>query len=235
MVAMPRGVAITDCFDADTPVSYLDVSAVKELPDAAQKDILEAGHRLVAIDTAWQIDPQGTYDSDQSLRVFPTQIRLVSISDQPRLPGDPLTWLDAPVAYSQEDPTTHERVFHGLNDASTFLYSQAQTTKVCWIFLIPGDRHALFLLTRHSRLELTESKQNDRDDMLAIIGRGNQPIAPPAVASATGPDSNKPGNPVGPPGGLKDVGIEVTNALPDAVSANSAASLTIQAPRRGFR
>jgi len=154
LAAAPDDVEITRMFTLPAGASGLDPVVLDKLGDLGG-----TSGKLVIIETLWKVntDRLVAYDSDQSLRVPTTQVRLVTESQSyPRLDLYP------PFAGSQDFGSVgslrHFKVFSG---DDYFLNGVNSTDRLTFIFAIAADEHPRRLMVRNLRLEMPAEASND--------------------------------------------------------------------------
>lgn len=208
-VALPGTVSVSGVYWEKTPVQGLDAAQHKIIGDAVKAP----GRKLVVVDTAWK-SKLGTYDSDQTLRVSPPHIRLVTRpKDSPYADGE----LVAPIAAAKVSGNSRELI--ALADDRTFLAGTSQEDQFGFVFMIPDGDEPLFLLARRLRLSWPGEPVNDVDQVKLALG------APPGPARVSDdPNLARAGTPASTSGtvGLREgartgsvaTGIEVDNRIP---------------------
>lgn len=221
VVAVPGSVSVGKLYVQPAPVEELDPKVA--LPLGA--DVLNPANKLVVAETLWNQAP-GTYDADGALRIPPTQIRLVT---QTRGVGGSKLVLNAPLGYSRTDGDQH--VFTPFSAADTIAFGNFNSERLAFVFVVPGEAEPMFLLARHLRLPLPQVDQ-DLQAMLTTIGAPLPPKEDPAAAAAAGTPagpSNVGGREGIRAGNVAEV-VELTSALPKAISTNFATGLTRNGP-----
>jgi len=168
---------------------------------------------FVLIDTLWDDDPPGTYDSDSWLRLATPQIRL-RISTGDSAEGDYL----APIAYArEEDKITGERILIDLTDGTPAAYAQSKGVHIAFLFVVPSNAQVVRFEARDLRFNLSNAFLYPPDpaplsDVALVMGAPNIVEIEEVIR----------------PDGAVWVGAEgagyaqVTESLPTTVSANQA-------------
>lgn len=240
VLAAPGSIEITAAQACPSPVNYIDdrvTDALSKIPGG--QDIRLQGFKLVAVHTSWKAEPRGTYDGDQALRVYSTQIRLISTPDKT---DDPPATVHAPLGYTKEDTQspTKERIFASFKDDKTAIFSSTKTTLLTWFFLIPADHKVGHMLIRHSRFDLPSDVPDDKPALALAAGHlaGSLPIpaeetpTPTADAAKTPPKTeDNPGLRIGRSAGTIAETIAISDLVPLPFSKNFAAGFTINENR----
>ena len=166
IVVTPNNVAVTQLYGGPMPVEGLDVSFAGQLDHGQQT--LSVGNQLLVVDTHWQIN-ENTLDTDQMLRVPPTQVRLIS---QRRDLSQQGVRLHAPVGWVQVDPGTGERVYSPFDSSAKPVLqgSLAQEHLLGWVFVLPIEEEARFVVLRRLRRKLP-ALDTDPLALIAALGR----------------------------------------------------------------
>ena len=220
--ATPTGVSVVNYETSSWPDDSLD-PGTRILIDQQAKRLLgesseNSGRRLVMVQTRWtRKNDVGTYDKN-TLRVFPTQIRLLAFAERR---GRTESRLFAPVGVNWEDTTTRLRVYLPFNDNRAFPWSASETSELRWVFVVPEGYTPQSLLARNLRLKLVKAKEPTKESLAALIGKPGEGTTPAA------PQDNQPriGLRHGPRVGSKITQIEMTDELPKPFSIDSARGL----------
>lgn len=164
--ASPESVQVTNQYALSLPVQGLEEELIGVLGTKAQ----QPRTKIVAVDTAWSI-LGGAYDSDSTLRVPPSQIRLIG---HDRQPGESKTYIHAPVGYTTSDSDSSQRRFRPFNSPRASAYASRQSQTLTWVFLVPEEHATDYLLVRHLRLK-TPKAQDDPAALIAAVGRWSDP------------------------------------------------------------
>ncbi|MEO0515633.1 MAG: CvpA family protein [Planctomycetota bacterium] len=173
-----------------------------------------AGGKLVLIQTNWQKGTDAaTYDSDNILRVPPTQVRL--LVDKGQGPWESV----APVGFSRKNASGAPQ-FYRLDNNTLFASSAGfPEIDINWVFAIPENASPAYLMLRNTRFTLPEAQDLPGRAFAPLVGSMYNPDDPNAASTIAPSDGNITTNPVG-YATHKIVGIEETNALPKKVSKN---------------
>jgi len=176
-----------------------------------------AGGKLVVVQTNWQKGQDAaTYDSDNILRVPPTQVRL--LVDTGQGPWESV----APSGFARANAAGAMQ-FYRLDNNNLFASSAGfPEIDINWVFAIPSNASPAYLMLRNSRFVLPEGQDFDGRSIAPLIGSMYDPEDPDAAATVAAPsDGNITTDPVG-YATHKITEIEATNALPAKVSKNKA-------------
>ncbi|MCX5662628.1 MAG: CvpA family protein [Planctomycetota bacterium] len=239
VTAVPESIEVTAALACPSPVNFIDdriTDTILKAKVAGGENIRTQGYKLVAVSTTWKSEPRGTYDSDQALRVYSTQIRLATFATHDE---DPAVALTAPVGYTKEDTqsATKDRTFTAFKDDKAAIFSSTKTTLLTWLFLIPNDRSAQYILIRHLRFPLPGDVKDDKDAIKLAAGHlpgflsipDDPTVKPPEAEpgkTPDGPTDVKPDFRVGRSAGTIAENIAITDTLPQAFSKNLAAGFT---------
>lgn len=175
VVVLPDTVEATGLYIQPTPVPGLtnDARAALGAPGASE------GSQLVVVDTKWT-GTYGTYDQDQTLRISPTQIRLVTETTLPS--GSVESTLHKPIAAATMLGPTAPRTLVAFDDDQTQVAGLNQEDIFGFTFLIPTGQTPRFLMVRHTRLALPVPITDDPATVVAAMGT---PGAKAASATTT--------------------------------------------------
>ncbi len=216
VVAQPDSVKVTDQYSC--PSTELDVSPT--VADAFGPTFNQPGYKVVAVDTDWQQIPNGsTYDDDRTLRLPPTQIRLLARSKQTGR-----TTMLAPVAFSQvTDQKSGQRELTLINTGKiTAIGTSSVKETFAWLFIMPDDLQPGFLLARRLRLKLPAGIVSEVDRMMALLAMKN--VDQPEPVENTDADPSV-GSREGVLTGHQAESVRLTNELPAVVNKNLAPGL----------
>ena len=213
--------------DVDKVYTTLVNNLEASFADALAETTTGQANQLVAVDTLWRKE-RGTFDRDLLLRVPPTQIRLITRSDENKQMR-----FHPPVAYSHvQDHQSGDRLFQPINSPTVSAYGVDKTERFAWVFLIPSEQQPCFLWVRQMRFKLPEKDQliTDLEQVKMVIG------VMPTTETASGSDSLANGDTQGPTRIGPRVGplmghralpvIENSNVLPQSFSRNFAHGFT---------
>lgn len=204
-VAAPTHVSVTAIVAAPTPLRVVDDSIVSMLGSNARI----AGHQLLLVDTAWKNLP-GMYDGDSTLRVSPTQIRLV-ITD-----GEGNTQLLAPIAASVT--AGNNRRFVPFNDNRTYVWGDSGEVSLGFMFMLSINERPRFLMARHTRLNLP-SELLPPEDARQLAGFATQNSL---LSDVPPPDGTDPAyTSTGQQSGQAVLNLELSDQIPIQVSKNT--------------
>ncbi len=206
VVASPDAVTAPNQYSLPLPVP--------EIPDVIMEGLGSQARvprtKIVVVETVWKMRA-GTYDGDNTLRVPPTQVRLLAIE---RTPGRTTAQLHAPVGVTTFDPTANQRRFKPFNSPKESAYGLSQEERLTWTFLIPEAQDADFILVRHLRLKLPKAK-TDSAALASAIGRAGAASKAKYVDGVDPETGNEPA-----------LAVHVTDKLPNFISKNLASGLT---------
>ncbi|MEO1237934.1 MAG: CvpA family protein, partial [Planctomycetota bacterium] len=178
------------------------------------------GQQLVVVETTFKKADGRTFDSDDILRVPPTQVRL-SVD-----PGVGPWELVAPVGFSRSDDAGNLALYP-INTNSVAASSLFPEVQLNWVFALPGSARPQFLLVRNTRVPFPAAPESaDAATIAGLIGPVNAPDAegesaspaPVAVAASGVPITAEPLGYTT----HKAIAIQQTDALPATVSKNKA-------------
>jgi len=218
--ATTENVKLTGIATLDTITDKLGDAAVRAAGDNARI----MGHRFVVIDTQWtnNAGATGTFDRDAALRLYPTQLRLVTVRDDASDPGEPL--LHAPFGAGVITPGDSRRRFTPFNEDTVVLAADTRGMDAAIGFLIPEGRKPRFLFVRNLRFTLT-GLEDQSPRLASLLGAEVQIETPEDTDTAEQPDTpDKPttGDTIATGGRVfGDVKLELTNKLPMELSRNN--------------
>lgn len=205
-VADPKYVSVSAMITAPTPLKVVDDSTITLLGPKARV----TGHKLLILDTLWKQLP-GMYDGDSTLRVSPTQIRLVFTDEN----GD--TALMSPIAASALSGT--QRRFVPFNDNRTYVWGDGEEISLAFMFMLAENQRPRFLMVRHARLEIPAEDTGQPEDALELAGQSstNQ-----ILLSDTPTDGSDPTalDRTGPETGQAVLNLGLDDKIPDQISKN---------------
>ena len=173
--AVPGEVVVKDAFARRLPLR-----GGPEVIRTAAKNHARA-QKIVVVDTEWRNRKLGTYDSDGTLRVSPSQIHLVAWDTSGAAPEASLV---EPVAYSQQPPDGPRRLLDVIDsdqrDQMATSFPELKSENIGWVFLLGEKQTPKFLLARQLRLRIPPDPQAPSEDVLRVLGR---PKGGPVVAS----------------------------------------------------
>lgn len=215
-VAPPDTVTAAAMYIQPTPIANLTGAQSGVLGAAATAE----GNQLVVVDTKWTLKNKIAYDTDDTLRLSPTQIRLVTQTTAPD--GSVESQLHAPIsAATAPGPTAPRTLIHFADDA-TEAYGLNNEETIGFAFMIPTGEEPRFLLARHTRLALPQPVTEEPDTVIAALG------TPSAPAADTGPPTDDPnlaggvGSRSGHRTGSAAFDASVSNAIPRAFPVSAA-------------
>ena len=198
-------------FAVPLPITGLDQGIQTSLgPFGANKS-----YQMVVVDTVWQAG-KGAFDADSTLRIAPTQVRLIAWEDQD---GWPVAHSHPPVGVRrvkrQEEGET--RTFYPFNIAGASAIGVGHQT-LGWVFVIPKTHSPVFITQRGLRFVVPTKVNKDPLGMVATLGSlDGKAILLAGVGENGGPKNGKIVSQ-----------IEVTDELPFYISKNFASGLTFQ-------
>ncbi len=179
---------------------------------------------LVVVDTAFELnrDFHGTYDSDSTLRLSPTHVRLVTWRTDSE--GDTVSEMHAPTGYSQVDPETNARFYWPINSNETLIVGVNPMEQIGFIFDVPAGQTPQFLLVRRLRLSLPGVPVSDPTMVAAAFGRVDDDMSGQGGGDGMFANGDGTGNSVGDRDGQRTgvaaVEVELSNKLEIAFSKN---------------
>lgn len=233
-VAEPAAVSVKSCLTHGQAVPGLTDEQLKTLD--TQGLPVSNRYQLLFIDTRWQEAGTNATFIDKVLRLPPTQVRLLTRPAQ----GDgwPMQTSYAPRAVSESDSIQTERLFRPFSSDRNLARIDAPPGQLGFVFVIPADEVPSRLLVRNLPLDIPAVRPADDSEFLAILGKseGTSLFAPPPPSpSPSSPSSASPSSPASSGGVTPDaqstagaVAVQITDALPNMFSVNSAGSLRIQ-------
>jgi len=214
LVSVPEGVSLERVLTL--PVK--DSAKIAAIPAAVEEAMGNAlrnnANQLVLLDTKWNNVPgvAAPFDTDDTLRVPPTQVRLLTRRTQP---GDEPATLHAPIAFSKlYNSTTGEWRFYPIDSPDIYASSDRQEQHIAWLFIVPADRELSAVMLRNMRIAIPEETDESPEAIVQTLG-----APPPAEPEDGGEgDADQP---------VKSAeGLSVTNKLPSPVSKNQVTGLT---------
>ena len=207
------------------------------LPEELRKEFARgtagaSGHQVVVVDTHWT-KLSGTGDQDSTLRLDPTQVRLVNFT---RANRNVSAEVHAPKAFSVEIPQPRRSDVSEAGGEPTQLrqltfvsagqiaVGTRQSLKVAWIFVVPKEEEPKFIRLRSLRYELPDMNAGNADVALMLIGSKNVKVP----ASLRNDRIGSIGPRKGRPGSQKLEAIELTDHLPKVISQNSASGFRFE-------
>ncbi len=164
---------------------------------------LGEGNQLWVIDTEWNKETPGAYDSDDKLRVDMTQVRL-----QVKAGGE--TQMVAPTGYSIEyNQNNKARTFTELKTNQIYrAFSPDPDFHLGWAFILPEGQEPIRFFVRELRFDLTKLETPDGADssVNANFGAVARVLGVPRLAVQTD-DPDGGGNNTN-PGGTPDVNTD---------------------------
>lgn len=203
----------------DPPPIRLFVEAQKRINDSDS---------LALVQTQWKIT-RGTFDEDSTLRLPPTQVRLLVWSGPP---SDPQPSLLAPIAVFNRPPGQNDAQWTPtlLADDRASAYALRDGEQIAFVFPVPRDATPRHLLIRQTRFALPEPARAQTDAALAIIRSVDRPAVAllPDNATNANPDPHTGTIEQGHSGPTQLVGMEIviSQKLPDPISMNMANLIT---------
>ncbi|MEM7624267.1 MAG: CvpA family protein [Planctomycetota bacterium] len=175
--------------------------------------------RLVTVQTEWtKGDGGATYDTDNVLRVPPTQIRLHVIAD-----GE--GQLLAPIAFGKKNADGVAQFFQ-VNNNQIIASSTFDPEQITWFFAAPAGAQPNFLLVRNTRIGLPALTDDGEGQSLApLIGQLYDPNNTAVAANTASTQPTGEGAVTNDPVGYtthKAYEIQQSNFLPSKVSKNKA-------------
>lgn len=218
-------------------VGYVQSIGFDTLPEGLRKDFARgtagaSGHQVIVVDTHWT-KMSGTGDQDSTLRLDPTQVRLVNFT---RANRNVSAEVHAPKAFSVEvpqprrsdaaelggEPTQLRQLMFA--SASQIAAGTRQSLKVAWIFVVPKEEEPKFIRLRSLRYELPDMHVGNADVALMLIGSKD-------VKTPASPRDNRIeniGSRRGRRGSQKLEAIALTGHLPKVISQNSASGFRFE-------
>lgn len=225
VVAPARDVSVPAVWAVPTPATGIDASLIKVLPG----ETMQAGKKLVLVETEWKASTAGGFDSDQAIRIPSPQVRLLAGPSSTE--GSASTEFE-PLGFTTIDGTIK---FVPFDDAATMATAVTSPAKFRWTFLIPADYSPRFITLRHTRYTLPAEPSKSITSLAKAIGTPQGSL--PQVASggnlfdpkATGPST--PGAREGMKADRIATDISISAFLPRPISRNLATSLSLQENR----
>jgi len=222
-VAHPDGVSVEAMYVHGTTMEGVPGYVREALGNAFENK----ANQIVVVETLWKRNADqipGLFDPDGTLRVPPTQIKLVTA--KPSAEQYTGVKLEGPMAMRAKTRTPDEHpvpYFHPINSDSLSAYGFDDEERITFVFAVPQEREPLFLMVRHTRLPLPEEPTHEPGELIAALG---DPAPQTEVADAddeqTAPQRGFAEDAVTGPDG---VAFAVTNALPITVSKNQVIGL----------
>ena len=214
VVSVPEGVSLERVLTLPVKDSPKIAAIPSAVEDAMGAGLRNNANRIVLVDTKWSNVPgvAAPYDTDDTLRVPPTQVRLLTHRTQS---SDVAAKLHAPLAFSKlYNSNAGEWRFYPVDSQNMYASSDRQEQRLAWLFIIPADRELSHVLLRNMRIAIPDETDDSPEAIVQTLG------APPPAEPAEGEDGGG-GEPVRTAEGLK-----ATNALPRPVSKNQVTGLT---------
>ena len=242
VTATPKSVEVKDHIAHELPIDSLPEVFKNNLPARVKGQIEAAGHRIVLIDTQWKNEDK-TYDLDPKLRVYPTQVQLVTFVPGP----DAKATVHHPFAFSTiADAKTKEREFTMAgSDAAIATADGTTEASIGWLFVLPPSEQEQFVIIRNLRYTLKNAKKAPGDDagkkqftekFLAMVGPTiYQPRDKSGKVKTPLPPGTKDGGGLT-AGGVKAEDVKLTADLPMVTTRNLVTTLELTAKleiRRG--
>lgn len=216
---------IADRIEFEAPVENFE-SFVEELISkrtgevlAGMEPTLSSEPNLLIVDTVWNKEKPGTYNTDGWLRIAIPQIRLQILK------GDDEYELIAPIAYSLEvNKLTGERVMVSLTSQQVYAaYTQDDDVKIGWFFKLPENATPTRMEIRQLGFDLAELGEVNTETFAVakVLGSAELPEkeADPTDNPSTVTDLR------GVNIGTSGARAELTEQLPKALSPNSATQI----------
>lgn len=216
IVAGPNGVELDQVYTWPTS-RHEELGEVPEAIRAALGSEFQSGeHRLVVIDSEWY-NRDGTYDPPSTLRVPPTQVRLLTHQTDRR--GRREAHLHEPRAFSRVvNRETGAREFFAVDNAGIYASSTASQQRLGWAFIVPYEHEPVAAFLRQLRLPIERTIES-ASDVLTALGAPRETDEPEADRRAER-DSTDDADEV------EEVEeLQLTNQLPRAISRNEATRL----------
>jgi len=212
VVALPETVEVTDLLIQPTPVSATDT---------LQRQVIGsylgvADKQAVIILTKWT-QKYPTYDSDNTLRVAPMQIRLIASNTDSV--GDDVK-LIAPIAGIKVIGPTAPRQFYLFNDVGIYLSGVSNSDVLGWVFVIEKNEKPEFLLARHTRLALPPKSDDDAGNFVKALGNPSSTAKASASSGGSGVAAGTVTSRTGTRTGSQATEVVVSDELPKRVSRN---------------
>jgi len=208
---MPGLVSIEAMYEHPTHIPAMP----QALADGLGPQFEDKAGQLVVIRTRWQRhDSAGLpFDTDRTLRVVPSQVRLVTVKRSGS--GYTDARLVQPVAFTGKSDTDHlQAYFHPIDTDRATAFGFNDREDITFAFLAEQGRVPLFLMIRGVRFPLPAEPSKDARQLIAALG-----TPPPAVAGTDDPGDETPTNLAAGEVAMPDgVGLRVDNSLPARVS-----------------
>jgi hypothetical protein len=155
-IAIPGSVIVLNHYSSPLPVNNIPEIFVENLRKQADQDLpalmKSDKHRLIAIETEWK-NQDKNYDGDPRLRVYPTQVQLVT-GETGKPDSRPVVRL--PIAVSKlTNKATGDREFAVVNGDGVMITSAgSEDTTLTFFFLVPVNHIERYMLVRNLRLLL---------------------------------------------------------------------------------
>lgn len=172
-------------------------------------------NQLVVIRTRWQRhDSAGLpFDADRTLRVVPTQVRLVTVKETGGRYSEPR--LVQPVAFKGKSDTDHlQPYFHAIDSDRATAFGFNDREDITFAFLPEDGRKPLFLMVRGMRFPLPAELSRNPRQLIAALG-----VPAPQDEATDDPGDPQPSNLAQGEVTMPDgTGFVVDNQLPARVS-----------------
>ncbi|MCC7406719.1 MAG: CvpA family protein [Phycisphaeraceae bacterium] len=222
-------------------IEILDVLEPKTFPQGLDPQVLAAlgpeardgEHRLIIVQARIRRTEE-MRDGDEVTRLGPAQVQVIAWRDEdapqaraytplaaiqptPEAAAEFLALSGMPAAEREtrkqklETAGKETRRFIAFNNPDAMLAEPSREAQVAWVFVIPADREAKFLLVRRLRHALPEATITPPDRIIAALGSPPPPPETPEQAEAR-----------------KLTEAQFTSALPDPISTQSGGRLEFQ-------
>ncbi|MFW6060906.1 MAG: hypothetical protein ACODAQ_12065 [Phycisphaeraceae bacterium] len=217
LVVPPGGVSVEGVHVVPTRhSSELSGRLSPDIVDALGEAFHRSGNRVVILETRWRQDA-AAYDTDDILRVAPTQVRLLTHSDTD---GQPAAQLDSPIGFGKlVNPMENTREFHSTRTGSAYASSRLQEARIAWLFILPGTRDLEAVYLRQLRFPIEQPQVAETGEQFnEIVELLGTPVAgeDSDQADDTPRDRDTQATPEF---------LERTNRLPRAISKNEVTTL----------
>jgi hypothetical protein len=144
--AHPDAIKVTQVYELNTPVKEFSNDMAAAIPEGI---VAKANHKLYGIEI--DFNKKGAADPDGTTRIPPTQIRL-QVASPKNESGNIERTLLAPLGFSVSD--SGKPIYHPIVDAADSAYVLGDHAAIMWLFAVPNDYTAEFIIARQNRFRI---------------------------------------------------------------------------------
>ncbi|MCC7203562.1 MAG: hypothetical protein IT441_00650 [Phycisphaeraceae bacterium] len=228
-LAWPGNIEVQDMLEPKTFPQGLDPQILAALGPEAR----DGEHRLIIVQARLR-RTEDIRDSDEVTRFSPNQVQVIAwrgddspqarnytpvaaVQPTPEATAEFLALAGMPAAEREirkkklEEAGKEARRFAAFDSPGATLAESAREAQVAWVYVIPADREAKFLLVRRLRQDLPRATIVPPDRIIAALGTPPPPPETPEQAQAR-----------------ELTEVQFTSALPDPISTESGGQLDFQ-------